>query len=390
MIFLPIFYLTLLMFIVFAFANHAYATIQSQLAILLLVFLAFTFCMSVYNGVDWLPYIQDYYGQADYPFEVGYKLISGLCAFLGIDFWIFSGLVKLFVFAALYVFIKRQRIPYASFIIAFYVATNYHPLSNFIRQDIAIGLSFIASGLYLNDRRKSAWLTILLASTFHLSVLCFAFIFYLVRRKYIVNVLVVIFPVLFILALLKISLINSIVEFIHTIHLYPYLTNKLSVYFAQDIKPVTLGYLGRCTIFLLCSYALWYMNNCSPSTGYQQKSRIIWFSYVALFISILVETIFFQSRTIATRMALYTNVFVVIVPILLLSEISTLKRQIIKVSLISYIVTSVMIMYKTPFFHEFYASDYNNYLLYKIKKDRHLDHSAHRKAELYWLDYKPM
>ncbi|WIF72659.1 EpsG family protein [Proteus vulgaris] len=348
--------------------------------------------MAIYHGVDWLPYINDYYNKTNYSFEIGYKLAAKIFYLSGIDFWTFSVLIKVFLVFSIYFFLKEQKVFYPAFVISFFIAINYHSLSNVLRQDVAIALSFLSTIFFLRKKLLISLFLMAIAITFHLSAIYILLLYLVYKSNKLIKLISCTLPFLLLLAILKISLLTSLIDVMHFIDIYPYLTIKLTSYFSQEPKPMTLGYIIRFFIFMIIflTYPSVKKQWANATTLVEiKKIEIIKLSYAALLLSIVIETLFFQTRTIVGRLTLYTSIYIIILPLLLIEYKSAVYKTLVKVFFVSYFILGVLTMYRTPFYQEFYTS-YKNYILYQCGWYHNSYSDDYEKVTDFWSNYRPM
>lgn len=135
--------------------------------------------LNVYNGLKNGGY-QEFASQR---FEIGYKLINKLIGVIGLNEQLFLFVISALILVPIAIFIYRNS--YNLFISFYsYIAFGFFGASfNTLRQNIAYGI-ILLSFTFIKQKRLIAFiLTVLFASTFHISALVFLPAYYLARIK---------------------------------------------------------------------------------------------------------------------------------------------------------------------------------------------------------------
>lgn len=381
------FYSFLFSIVVLSFSQSVHSKDQRILSILLLSFLLLTFCFSYQHGVDWLAYYKDYYGIESYQFEIGYKFISSTFKNIGVNFWVMSAGIKFFLIFSLYLMLKKFQVPYIPVVLVFFIIINYHLTSNVLRQDVALAFVFIGF-LFIAERIKYTICFILFASLFHISAVTVLLSLIVYKFNAVRKFAIFFIPILLTMALLKVSIFGWVLEFIKSINIYPFMISKLIAYFSQDALPISFGMIIRLFLFFISS-VFFYKLGFGKTSDIKSSSRVlIVFTYSLMLTSILIELVFFQTRTVVVRLNLYYSVFFIILPMHLLFYFNTVKIMMVKIFFITYMMLSAFSLSQKPFFYDFYIN-YNNYLYFNLKPDFYEESDKAIKVNKFWDSYVP-
>lgn len=158
---------------------------------ILFVCLGLFLCTGYMVGSDWRSY-EYYYGKSDpdIKLEIGYYYITQILSWIGVQFWHFYILTKLFCYYTIIKFIQKYTKGHFAWALLFFY--SYLSLYYFIdcpfRNLIAASVFLYAIDSLVNKKTKLFILYTLIAASFHLSVLFFAPLFYLLTlRKSAIN-----------------------------------------------------------------------------------------------------------------------------------------------------------------------------------------------------------
>lgn len=387
MLYFPFFYSILFLLLVFSFLLPKFGKAQDLISFVLIFFLFLTFCFSFQHGVDWLAYYNDYYDIINYPFEFGYRSLVSFFSFFTIDFWVFSAVIKLCLLISLFFMLKRLSIPYAPVVTIFFVIINYHLLTNVLRQDIAMGVVFIAIPFLLTNAILFFAL-ISFASLFHLSAVIILILYVFYKSSTLRNIALFFVPVFLIFGLLKLSLLSSALNVIKNIDIYPFLINKLVAYFSQNTLPLTAGFFARLFLFVVVSitfYVVVLKNKDKFSLRFFNVTKL---SYSAFLSLMLIELLFFQTRTVVIRLGLYYSVFIPMSLFCSLVYLNILNQIVLRVIMIIYLIFGVFAMVRTPFFIGYYLN-YNNYFVHLISPEYYEEGRVFYEVNKFWDSYVP-
>lgn len=164
--------------------------------------------------------------------------------------------------------------------------------------------------------------------------------------------------------------------------------NKLIAYFSQDALPINFGMIIRLFLFFISSVFFYKLGLGTASEVKSPSKNVIILSYCLMLTSILIELIFFQTRTVVVRLTLYYSVFFIIFPMFLLFYFDRVKIVMVKIFFFIYMILSVLSFIRQPFFYDFY-SNYNNYLYFNLKPDFYEEDGKTEKVNKFWDSYVP-
>lgn len=324
----------------------------------ILFFVAIFLCAGYMTGSDWRNYEIIYntttFGQInELREEIGYLTLQTLCKNLGIGFWWFHIILKLFVFICLCNLIGYLKINISLFWafilpeIGFYLFIDC-PFRNLL----AMGI-FCLSIPYLFNRKPVAYFSLIaIASLFHISALVLLFLYFVPNVSLRSRTWIILFVVASCSAYEVEFIILDILAPI--LNMSSFMNEKMLVYIVNDNflnDKMNIGTLYRILIFVLLLY-----NRRLIETRHQYGCAI--FSLAMLFLVIYPFTISFK---IFNRFSIYMILFYLIASIILYYS---LKRVIVKYAFLLLFVIWGGIRTYSVLSTDFRYVPYTNYFQY--------------------------
>lgn len=246
-------------------ASFGSITKHQKIERILIVILALFFCLGYMTGSDWRSY-ETYYSWLNegisgflMVMEPGYHSLAWIFYKLGVSFWPFFIILKLFTFFCLIGFIQKYSDKNRFFVITFFlfIFGLYLFIDNPMRNVIAICISYY-SYQYLEDKRWGKFLfVILVAVMFHLSAILLLLIcpFYPIKTS---NTKLVLLFLLFNVFII-ISYEFLILKIIGAFSFIPIIEEKVLHYFIdgsglENNRLLSLGFIIQFIFFLLVLY----------------------------------------------------------------------------------------------------------------------------------------
>ncbi|MGI9887686.1 EpsG family protein [Vibrio chagasii] len=220
--------------------------------VLVLVFVAGRYQL----GIDWLFY-SDFYEDPQFTsllIEPGYLILSKVFSYFNVPFIVFYTMMSIFGVVVVYHFFNKLS-PYPVFCLLLYFLTSLAFTFEALRQNIALSIILLATLFYIKKRTSYYFITVLIASLFHVSALLMLIVPVVVKSRYLVRCAIPLLIIGMVLVILDISLIRWMFEFLHLIFNNGY-SAKVLHYLSEtgDVKALTFSLLIKVFLFIVIYY----------------------------------------------------------------------------------------------------------------------------------------
>lgn len=351
------------------------------LSILLITSYLVFFGFNYKFGVDWYNYYQmyEFENSSTFSIEIGYLFLQNVFFKLGVSFWVFSLLIKIFFWFCCYSLIKKYSYYFTSVILCFIILEMAF-LNENLRQLIAAALLFLAI-VNIDNRSLFFFLClILLASLFHISVILTIPIFVLYKYRKFQNITLLLIIIFFCLNLLKVDLPSYLVQLF-----LPMLPEgfkyKLQFYISIAQPIITMGYITRMSILLLTFIII------HKKIRENKSLELMWCGLIS---AISYEVFLHETPILWIRLQEY---FIIFLPMVILNLIQLLRipRTIIFLFITSYALYSFGNSFiKTDFLKSSLWENYQNpmnYIYYLLSLDDNFSEQRDEEIERYWVEW---
>jgi len=266
-------------------------------------------------GTDYPTYLDFYEKSMDLPFEPAYYFIRLFLKSIGLpaaSFFLFCSFITIFFF---FKAIYKYSVEFELSLILFLLLGFFTNSMNIMRQMIAIGLYIMYGYKYLvAGNFKKYFITVLLISLFHFSVLFLIPFYFIIRRSYsfIAMILFICFAVIFNMGLLNVHFVEYFMGFLPTNYAgylrfldhylsqfneslgYKLLSNidKLTILFILFLNKEKLKKIDSSNVYLINLY-LFYTTFSIATRGLEELQRFVfYFSVFSIFsIPLLVQLV---------------------------------------------------------------------------------------------------
>ncbi|SNY64175.1 EpsG family protein [Enterobacter sp. CC120223-11] len=333
--------------------------VQTKKIIFVFVFLALVLFIGFrYEiGLDWVFYSHLYEGQTfSLAIEPGFMLLASVFSTFA-SYWVFQSFITAFTIISLSSFCKNFTRNYCACILIFFVY-QFGLNSEALRQLIALAIVLIAYTKYLFGSKRSSYVMVFIASTFHISaMICILPLLLLNRRSF--GVLRTFTSIGLILSILGIYPIQSILTILQSFSGNGYIS-KILWYGSENnigsIFTVSLLFKIAVTIF----FEIRFKNHLTNLTELELlKIKLL---RVSLYLLVLIDIYLGQYGTISTRLNVYMIPSLVIAIVLILEQFKVgISKLLVTLLFLIYFFFNFQNFTSNYYFENFYLP-YRNYL----------------------------